>query len=117
MAHLPAVEIQARRNAAMNDILEEWQGNESVAILCPCRIDCMCMPVNEVERVVLTFCLYPGELDFFLSHNLSTPHMVSESVGTVMCVRRKWHAGFHSNVFMKVLEWRKWGRKVGEGGW
>ena len=43
--------------------------------------------------------------------------MVSESVGTVMCVRRRWHAGFHSNVFMKVLEWRKWGRKVGEGGW
>ena len=65
MAHLPAAEIQARREAAMKDILEEWQGNEEVAILCPCRIDCMCMPLNEVERVVLTFCLYPGELDFF----------------------------------------------------
>ena len=65
MAHLPAAEIQARREAAMKDILEEWQGNEEVAILCPCRIDCMCMSLNEVERVVLTFCLYPGELDFF----------------------------------------------------
>ena len=43
--------------------------------------------------------------------------MVSESVGTVMSVKLRWHAGFHSNVFMKVLEWRKWGRKVGEGGW
>ena len=66
MAHLPAVEIQARRNAAIKDILEEWQGYEEVAILCPCRIACKCMPVTEVERVVLSFCLYPGELDFFL---------------------------------------------------
>ena len=66
MAHLPSAEIQARREAAMKDILDEWQGAEWVAIQCPCRNDCMCMPVNEVERVVLTFCLYPGELDFFL---------------------------------------------------
>ena len=43
------------------------------------------------------------------------PHMVSESVGTVMCVKLRWHAGFHSNVFMKVLEWRKWGRVDGDG--
>ena len=41
--------------------------------------------------------------------------MVSESVGTVMCVKLRWHAGFHSNVFMKVLEWRKWGRVDGKG--
>ena len=74
MAHLPAAEIQARREAAMKDILEEWQGNESVAILCPCRIDCMCMPVNEVERVVLTFCLYPGELDFFYTQPFYATH-------------------------------------------
>ena len=28
--------------------------------------------------------------------------MVSESVGIVMSVKMRWHADFHSNVFMKV---------------
>ena len=65
MAHLPPAEIQARRNIAFNEILQEWQGNSEVAILCPCRIDCMCMSLNDVERVVLTRCLYPGEMDYF----------------------------------------------------
>ena len=65
MAHLPPAEIQARRNIAFNEILEEWQGNSEVAILCPCRIASNCMAVTEVERVILSFCLYPGELDYF----------------------------------------------------
>ena len=31
--------------------------------------------------------------------------MVSESVGTVMSVKMRWHADFHSNVFMKVHQY------------
>ena len=74
MAHLPAAEIQARREAAMKDILEEWQGNSEVAILCPCRIACNCMAVTEVERVILSFCLYPGELDYFYTQPFNATH-------------------------------------------
>ena len=31
--------------------------------------------------------------------------MVSESVGIVMSVKMRWHADFHSNVFMKVHQY------------
>ena len=68
MAHLPAAEIAARRQVATQDIIEEWQkmqGSELYAIQCPCRIDCFCMPQQEVPRIVLQYCLYVGELDYF----------------------------------------------------
>ena len=74
MAHLPPAEIQARRNIAFNEILEEWQGNSEVAILCPCRIACNCMAVTEVERIILSFCLYPGELDYFYTQPFNATH-------------------------------------------
>ena len=66
MAHLPSAEIAARRQAATQDIIEEWQtmqGSEWYAIQCPCRIDCLCMPQQEVPRIVLNNCMYVGELD------------------------------------------------------
>ena len=65
MAHLPPADIQARREAATQDILSEWQGAKWVAIQCPCRIDCGCMPLNEVLRIVLPNYLYAGQLDYF----------------------------------------------------
>ena len=68
MAHLPYTEIQARRNHASQDIILEWdkmQGSDWYAIQCPCRPDCKCMPQNEVPRIVLSQCMYVGELDFF----------------------------------------------------
>ena len=68
MAHLPAAEIAARRNAASQDIIAQWQltqGQEWYAIQCPCRIDCGCMPEDEIPRLVLDKCMYPGELDYF----------------------------------------------------
>ena len=68
MAHLPTAEIQARRQHATQDILQEWQaiqGLEWYAVQCPCRHDCGCMPHNEVPRIVLSQCLYVGELDYF----------------------------------------------------
>ena len=69
MAHLPSAEIAARRQAATQDIIEEWQtmqGSEWYAIQCPCRIDCLCMPQQEVPRIVLNNCMYVGELDYFI---------------------------------------------------
>ena len=68
MAHLPAAEIQARRQHATTYIIEEWQNMQGAAwyaIQCPCRIDCQCMNHNEVPQIVLSQCMYVGELDFF----------------------------------------------------
>ena len=68
MAHLPAAEIAARREAATLDILSVWntmQGAEWYSLQCPCRIDCGCMPEDEVPRIVLNNCMYVGELDYF----------------------------------------------------
>ena len=68
MAHLPSAEIEARRQHASQDIIQEWQSKQGLAwyaIQCPCRPDCGCMPHDEVPRIVLAQCLYVGELDFF----------------------------------------------------
>ena len=68
MAHLPSAEITARREAATQDILSVWntmQGAEWYALMCPCRIDCGCMPEDEIPRIVLNNCMYVGELDYF----------------------------------------------------
>ena len=68
MAHLPAAELEARKNAARQEVLAVWQGNQGqqwYALQCPCKVDCGCMPVAEVPRVILSFCMYPGEYDFF----------------------------------------------------
>ena len=68
MAHLPAAEIAARREAATLDILRVWktmQGANWYSLQCPCKLDCGCMPEDEVPRIVLNFCMYPGEFDYF----------------------------------------------------
>ena len=68
MAHLPTAEIHARRGHATQDIIQEWEkmkGAEWYALMCPCYIECSCMPVNEVPRIVLSQCMYVGELDYF----------------------------------------------------
>ena len=68
MAHLPSAEIAARREAATQDILSVWntmQGAECYCLQCPSRIDCYCMPEDEVPWIVLNKCMYVGELDYF----------------------------------------------------
>ena len=71
MAHLPHAEILARRAAASQEIVEEWQSNpgaEVYIIMCPCRIDCGCMSEVEFPRIILNCCMFVGELDFFVVH-------------------------------------------------
>ena len=68
MAHLPSAEIEARRQHASEDIIQEWsniQGAQWYAIQCPCRPDCGHMPEEEIPRTVLSQCMWVGELDFF----------------------------------------------------
>ena len=70
MAHLPAAEIDARRAAASTEILEgtaQYPGRKWYALLCPCNIDCGHMPPQEVPRITLSRCHYPGELDYFFT--------------------------------------------------
>ena len=96
MAHLPQAEIIARRNAASQDIIAEWQqhqGQEWYAIQCPCRIDCGCIPELEVPRLVLSNCMYPGELDYFLKPSPFRLLMILKSDGTVMSAFQNWPVG------------------------
>ena len=68
MAHLPSAEIEARRQHASVDIIQEWsniQGAQWYAIQCPSRPDCGHMPEEEIPRIVLSQCMWVGELDFF----------------------------------------------------
>ena len=85
MAHLPQAEILARRQHASLDIVHEWetmQGAEWYALQCPCLTDCMCMPHNEVPRIILSQCLYVGELDYFF---------VEQPFQHVYGFRVRWH--------------------------
>ena len=116
MAHLPAAEIQARRNAAINEILEEWQGNSEVAILCPCRIACNCMAVTEVERIILSFCLYPGELDYFYTQPFNATHGFKVRWHCDQC-QEEMACGFPP-LGVRLLHWSgggRWGRVDGKG--
>ena len=68
MAHLPAAVINARRQHATQYIINEWEtmiDADWYAIMCPCNIECGCMPLDEIPRIVLSQCLYVGELDYF----------------------------------------------------
>ena len=68
MAHLSPAEVEARRQAISENILGCWAatpGFDLYFILCPCLIDCQCVPVDESPRLVLNNCYYVGELDWF----------------------------------------------------
>ena len=61
-----------RRAKATLEILEsvaQHPVRPYYALMCPCDIDCRCMPFDEVPRVRLSFCLYPGEMDFFFTED------------------------------------------------
>ena len=70
MAHLPIAEVDARRATATNEIIAgaaQKPGYLWYAIVCPCNINCGHMPQHEVPRIMLSRCMYPGELDFFFT--------------------------------------------------
>ena len=68
MDNLPRAEIAARREAATQDILPIWnttQGAKIYALQCPCKIDCGCMPEDQVPRIIMNNCMFVGELGYF----------------------------------------------------
>ena len=59
MANLQPGELQMRRAKATLEILENIAQHPLppyYALMCPCDIDCKCMPFDEVPRVRLSFC-------------------------------------------------------------
>jgi len=70
MAHLSVAEIDARRETASSEILAgaaQYPGYNTYAIVCPCNINCGHMPTHEIPRIMLSRCMYPGELDYFFT--------------------------------------------------
>ena len=71
MAHLANEVIEQRREMISQFIVTMWgvkqQENDAdvYAIHCPCKIDCCHMSIDDVPRIYIPFCLYPGELDYF----------------------------------------------------
>ena len=72
MAHLADEVIEQRREMISQFIVTMWgvkqEENDAnlYAIHCPCKIDCCHMSIDDVPRIYIPFCLYPGELDYFL---------------------------------------------------
>ena len=46
-------------------LLQPQQDKTWYAMMCPCDIDCHHMPEEEVPRLRIPRCYYPGELDYF----------------------------------------------------
>merc|ERR1712121_236611 len=68
MADLPQEVVQGHRQAITNAILAYtalYPGYEWYALVCPCNIDCGHMPPEEIPRIMLSGCYYPGEFDYF----------------------------------------------------
>ena len=67
-AILPAEQIAQRRDGLSQEIIELWQeqqGANLYALICPNGNDCGCIPENEVPRIRISGCYFPGELDYF----------------------------------------------------
>ena len=60
--NLHNAEIVARRAVATEDIISVWQGMQGTQWY---AIQCNCMSVQEVPHIVLSNCMYVGELDYF----------------------------------------------------
>ena len=68
MADLPQNVLQERRETMSNAILAYtalYPGLAWCALLCPCNLNCGHMPQEEIPRIMLPECYYPGEYDFF----------------------------------------------------
>ena len=68
-AIIPDHQIMQQRNVFSQEILGLWQeqeGKEMYAIMCPYGIDCECMSEEEIPRLRVSSCHFPGELDYFV---------------------------------------------------
>ena len=98
MAHLSQAQIQARRERVRDEVLAavmELPARPWYALQCKCGIDCLHMPFAEMPRIRLSFCLYPGEFDFFSRRTLFCLSMILDYGGIVILARPRWVVGHH----------------------
>ena len=70
MAHLPDHVIESRRQFIQETILDYWESNnkkDMYYLQCPCRPNCDHFNAEKIPRIVLPYCYYPGELDYFMA--------------------------------------------------
>ena len=70
MANLPEHVIDSRREVIQETILDYWELNndkEWYYLQCPCRPNCDHFNAEEIPRIILPYCFYPGELDYFMA--------------------------------------------------
>ena len=72
MSFLPESVIYQRRYdltqeivALYHELEDTLQNLEWYGLMCPCNIDCQHMPLDEVPRIRVAACYFPGELDYF----------------------------------------------------
>ena len=72
MAFLPDGVIAFRRRMLTREIValyhnleDSLQNLEWYALTCPCDVDCHHMPLDEIPRLRIRDCYFPGELDFY----------------------------------------------------
>ena len=66
MAHLPPKVIEQQRSRLSGEMFALWQpqqGQTWYAMICPCELDVCHMLEEEVPRLRIPRCYYPGELD------------------------------------------------------
>ena len=69
MSHLSWSQIWERQTRARDHIVQQWeqvQGFEWYWLKCNCVSGCNCVGEEEVPRLTLQECLYPGELDLMV---------------------------------------------------
>ena len=69
MSHLPMHIIESRREILYESILNFWEINEkkdTYYIQCPWLRNCNHFSAEEIPRIILPFCYYPGELDYYI---------------------------------------------------
>ena len=91
MAHLNQAQIQARRLRVRDEVLAavtDLPARPWYALQCKCGIDCLHMPFDEIPRIRLSFCLYPGEFDYYFTQNPFVPEYA---------FRLRWHCDTCTN--------------------
>ena len=89
MAFLPDVVIHQRRRNLTREIValyhyleDSLQNLEWYGLMCPCNIDCHHMPLDEIPRLRVAACYFPGEMDYYF---VEQPFL--DTLGIKIC----WH--------------------------
>ena len=97
MAFLPDVVIYQRRQNLTKEIValyhnleDSLQNLEWYGLMCPCNIDCNHMPLDEIPRLRVVACHFPGEMDYYF---------VEQPFLDTLGIKIRWHCfEFHEPI-------------------